>query len=99
MDLKASIGKGDRSGGYLDQLRMYGWLWWETHSREEIVEGLEIWYLGSRNIKKVEVPNTQEMSSMNEDLGNLYQMIHAEDPTIEQCPPSPSPLRLSLIHI
>ena len=93
VDLKASIGKGDRSGGYLDQLRMYGWLWWETHSREEIVEGLEIWYLGSGDIKKVEVPTTQEMSSMNEDLENLYRMIHAEDPTIEQCPPTPSPLR------
>ena len=31
VDLKASVGKGDRSGDYLDQLRMYGWLWWETH--------------------------------------------------------------------
>ena len=44
VDLKASVGKGDRSGGYIEQLRLYAWLWWETHSRKNEVEGLEIWY-------------------------------------------------------
>ena len=53
VDLKASVGKGDRSGGYIEQLRLYAWLWWETHSRKNEVEGLEIWYLGPGTIKKV----------------------------------------------
>ena len=53
VDLKASVGKGDRSGGYIEQLRLYSWLWWETHSRNNEVEALEIWYLGPGTIKQV----------------------------------------------
>ncbi len=93
VDLKASIGRGDRSGGYLDQLRMYGWLWWETHGREESPEGLEIWYLGTGTAKEVEIPSQEEMEVMNIELEALYQMIHEKDPSIEQCPANPSPLK------
>jgi len=93
VDLKASVGKGDRSGDYLDQLRMYGWLWWETHDRKEVVDGLEIWYLGPGTVKQVEPPSTEEMDSMNEELEGLYKQIHAQDPEISMCPPEPSPLR------
>lgn len=94
VDLKASIGKGDRSGGYLEQLRMYGWLWWETHERQESVEGLEIWYLGTGTVKDVQLPSENEMASMNSELGGLYEKIHAQDPDIGMCPPRPSPLML-----
>ena len=93
VDLKASVGKGDRSGDYLDQLRMYGWLWWETHGREEVVEGLEIWYLGTGTVKQVQLPSTEEMESMNDELEGLYKQIHYQDPDISMCPPEPSPLR------
>jgi len=92
VDLKASIGKGDRSGGYIEQLRMYGWLWWETHNRADYVRKLEIWYLGNGTIKEVDVPNSDEMAKMNSELEELYQEIHAKDPDIDQCPPEPSPL-------
>ena len=92
VDLKASIGKGDRSGGYLDQLRMYGWLWWETHGRNEPVEALEIWYLGTGTVKDVKTPTNEEMDEMNSELLELYETIHAQDPELEQCPPTPSPL-------
>ena len=93
VDLKASIGKGDRSGDYLDQLRMYAWLWWETHNREEEVSGLEIWYLGTGTVKQVEIPTVEEMDSLNSELEGLYLKIHSKDPKIEECPPNPSPLR------
>ena len=93
VDLKASVGKGDRSGDYLDQLRMYGWLWWETHGREEVVEGLEIWYLGTGTVKQVQLPSTEEMGYMKDELEGLYKQIHAQDPDISMCPPEPSPLR------
>ena len=93
VDLKASVGKGDRSGDYLDQLRMYGWLWWETHDREELVEGLEIWYLGTGTVKQVELPSLKEMASYNDELEGLYKQIHAQDPDISMCPADPSPLR------
>ena len=93
VDLKASIGKGDRSGDYLDQLRMYAWLWWETHDREEQVEGLEIWYLGTGSVKQVTLPSEEEMAALDSELEGLYGKIHSRDPSIEECPPEPSPLR------
>ena len=92
VDLKASIGKGDRSGGYLKQLSMYGWLWWETHDREEQVEALEIWYLGSESVKKVPKLNKEEMLNLNSELNELYRKIHANEPRLEDCPTTPSPL-------
>ncbi len=92
VDLKASIGKGDRSGGYVEQLRMYGWLWWETHGREEQVERLEVWYLGVGTVKDIPLPSREEMEGMNLDLKRLYESIHEVNPGIDQCPPNPSPL-------
>jgi len=93
IDLKASIGRGDRSGGYIDQLRLYCWLWWETHGRADEVEALEIWYLGTGTVKDVPRPSAEEMSGMSENLERLYQTIHAQDPDMVECPPNPSPLR------
>ena len=93
VDLKASVGKGDRSGGYLEQLRLYSWIWWETHDRTDEVEGLEIWYLGPGTIKEVPMPDELEMSTYNDELGQLYQKIHSKVPEITDCPPDPLPLR------
>jgi len=94
VDLKASVGKGDRSGGYIEQLRLYSWLWWETHSRNNEVEALEIWYLGPGTIKQVPLPSVEEMSHFNIDLENLYQKLHNNDSMdISDFPPNPSPLR------
>jgi hypothetical protein len=93
VDLKASVGKGDRSGGYIEQLRLYSWMWWETHARNDEVEGLEIWYLGPGTIKEVPMPNELEMTEYNDELEQLYQKIHSRLPDISDCPPAPSPLR------
>jgi len=93
VDLKASVGRGDRSGGYIEQLRLYSWIWWETHSRNQEVEGLEIWYLGPGTIKDVKIPNKLEMLEYNDELEELYQKIHSKIPDISDCPPNPSPLR------
>ena len=93
VDLKASVGKGDRSGGYIEQLRLYSWIWWETHARNDEVEGLEIWYLGPGTIKQVPMPNELEMAEYHNELESLYQKIHSKIPDISDCPPNPSPLR------
>jgi len=93
IDLKASIGRGDRSGGYIDQLRLYCWLWWETHGRADEVEALEIWYLGTGSIKDVPRPNPEEMQTLSDELEELYQTIHARNPSIDECQPDPAPLR------
>jgi len=93
IDLKASIGKGDRSGGYSEQLRLYGWLWWETHGRADEVEALEIWYLGPGTVKDVPRPSAEELETLTEELSGLYKKIHSRDPSIDECPPEPAPLR------
>ena len=93
IDLKASIGKGDRSGGYIEQLRLYGWLWWETHGRADEVEALEIWYLGPGTVKDVPRPSAEELETLTEELSGLYKKIHSRDPSIDECPPEPAPLR------
>ena len=93
VDLKASIGKGDRSGGYIQQLRMYCWLWWETHERKEVPESLEIWYLGTGTAKDVPIPEEKELLEMSTDLEELYSTVHAKDPSPNDCPAEPSPLR------
>lgn len=94
IDLKASLGKGDRSAGYIEQLRLYAWLWWETHDRSDQVEGLEIWYLGTATSKHVPVPDKDTMTKLNTELLEIYNLIHARDPDISDCPPLPSPLNL-----
>ena len=93
IDIKASQGKGDRSGGYLEQLRLYAWLWWETHDRSEEVESLEIWYLGPGKVKGVELPSLDELEEYSSELKDLYFAIHAKNPSLEDCPADPSPLR------
>ncbi|MFQ3321603.1 MAG: hypothetical protein ACI9O1_000694 [Candidatus Thalassarchaeaceae archaeon] len=94
IDLKASIGKGDRSAGYLEQLRLYAWLWWESHDRLDIVSELEIWYLGTGTSKKVPVPDVKEMELLSIELKDLYELIHAHDPDISDCPTNPTPLNI-----
>ncbi len=93
IDLKASIGRGDRSGGYIDQLRLYCWLWWETHGRADEVEALEIWYLGTGSVKDVPRPSREELQTLTEELEELYRRIHARNPSIDECRPDPAPLR------
>ena len=93
MDLKASRGGGDRSGNYVEQLRMYAMLWWITHGKEEQVDNLEIWYLGADSIKQIPVPSEEEMNTMEASLNNLWKQLKAEVPSMDECPPKPSPMR------
>ncbi len=93
IDIKASIGKGDRSHGYIEQLRLYAWLWWESHGRGEKAASLAIWYLGTGTIKQVKLPSEAEMEAYLSEYRDLYQMLRVGNPTIDQCPPEPSPLR------
>ena len=93
VDIKASIGKGDRSFSYVGQLRLYAWLWWESHSRSEQVSNLEIWYLGTGTVKSIKLPETSEMEAYQKEISELYQLLRAGNPSIEDCPPEPAPLR------
>ena len=91
IDLKASIGNNDRSRLYPEQLRMYAWLWWETHGRKETVDGLEIWYLGPGYRKIVDAPDKEELENISQEMkkkhSNLEQVNSEED-----APQDPSPV-------
>lgn len=92
MDLKASRGGGDRSGNYIEQLRIYAMLWSITHSGE-IPESLEVWYLGVGVRKSVDVPNSSEIEKMESKLHDLWHEIKASEITMEDCPTIPRPVR------
>lgn len=92
MDLKASRGGGDRSGNYVEQLRIYAMLWSITHEGK-IPDNLEVWYLGVGIRKSVEVPSAQEITELERKLHDLWQEIKGTDVTLDDCPPIPRPLR------
>ena len=93
VDIKASKGIGDRSGDYVEQLRMYAMLWWTTHNKKEVVSELEIWYLGADVIKPIANPTVSEMIEMENHLEGLWHEIKSQKSSIEQYPAKPSPLR------
>tara|TARA_B110000444_G_scaffold228611_1_gene234530 strand:+ start:15768 stop:17600 length:1833 start_codon:yes stop_codon:yes gene_type:complete len=93
VDLKASLGKGDRSGDYVKQLRMYAMLWWVTHDKKEMVSELEVWYLGANKIKIIPNPSEKELKKMEEELNLLWKELKSSDISIENFPPIPSPVR------
>ena len=92
VDLKASRGVGDRSGNYVEQLKMYAMLWSKTHDGK-IPDALEVWYLGVGKKKKIEPPNSSEIESMENSLSDLWTQIKSEDIQMSECLPNPSPLR------
>ena len=92
MDLKASRGGGDRSGNYVEQLRIYAMLWSITHEGQ-IPEALEVWYLGVGVRKEVPIPNAEEIDVLEQKLNDLWHEIKGSEVTIEDCPPIPRALR------
>lgn len=92
MDLKASRGGGDRSGNYVEQLRIYAMLWSITHEGQ-IPEALEVWYLGFGVRKEVPIPNAEEIGLLEQKLNDLWHEIKGSEVTLEDCPPIPRPLR------
>ncbi len=93
VDLKASLGKGDRSGDYVEQLKMYAMLWWITHGKQKTVDGLEIWYLGANKIKKIESPSINYLEELENELHLMWSDLKAAQLSIEDFPPNPSPVR------
>ena len=92
VDIKASLGNSDRSGDYVEQMRMYAYLWWSTHDKQP-VDDLEIWYLAADAKKQIDVPNKKELNNLGNELRALWSELREETPPIEQCPPEPAPMR------
>lgn len=92
IDIKASVGAGDRSGDYVKQMRTYAWLWWDMHEQTP-PDGLEIWYLGADARKVVAVPSNEELSQIGKELHENWTMMQDEDIIIDDFPAEPAPYR------
>ena len=55
------------------QLNFYAWLWYETHE-QQVIEGIEGWYLDNPLRIQYDVPNEVEIN----ELGVKYKKIHRE---------------------
>ena len=94
VDLKASEGSNFRSEGYVQQLRMYAMLWHVTHNYDQIVDELEIWYVGHPSKKSVSVPTQKETLQLERELKSIFDNIKMGEITMDQCSPSPKAIRL-----
>ena len=95
IDLKAAMGDNDRSSGYVLQLEIYAWLWWETHGRSSRVQDLRIWYAGSNQVKQVTAPDEERLLELDVQLRETYDSLfenRSED--VVDYPAKPAPLEL-----
>ena len=95
IDLKAAMGDNDRSSGYVLQLEIYAWLWWETHGRSSRVQDLRIWYAGSNQVKQVSAPDEERLLELDIQLRETYDSLfekRSED--VVDYPAKPAPLEL-----
>ena len=95
VDLKASMGDNDRSAGYILQLEIYAWLWWETHGRTTRVEDLRLWYAGAKTSKTIPAPDEKRLAEIDAELRSTYDDLFTNrSENIEDYPPNPSPMQL-----
>ncbi|MCS5534399.1 MAG: PD-(D/E)XK nuclease family protein, partial [Candidatus Poseidoniales archaeon] len=92
IDIKASVGAGDRSGDYIKQMRTYAWLWWDMHEKQP-PSGLEIWYLGAGVRKSIPVPSADELSEIGDELREAWDSTQEEDVIIDDFPAEPASFR------
>lgn len=92
VDIKASVGAGDRSGDYVKQMRTYAWLWWDMHENKS-PDGLEIWYLGANSRKNVAVPSDEELSDIGKSLHEDWLNAQEDDAIVEDFPAEPAAYR------
>ena len=94
VDLKAAMGNNDRSAGYVLQLEIYAWLWWETHGRKSRVENLRLWYAGVPAVKTITAPDEGRLLELESQLRTNYEELFLNRSTnIEDYPLQPSPVQ------
>ena len=73
IDIKSGNPSSKFAESLKHQLNFYAWLWHETHENQ-IVDGIEGWYLDNPSRIQYEVPSNLEMTN----LGQKYKKIHRE---------------------
>ncbi len=93
VDLKAAMGDNARSAGYVLQLEIYAWLWWETHGRQSKVENLRLWYAGAQAVKTITAPDEKRLLELEGELRTTYDNLFVNRSTnIDDYPAEPSPM-------
>ncbi len=94
VDLKAAMGNNDRSQGYVLQLEIYAWLWWETHGRTSKVEDLRLWYAGANVAKSIPAPDEKRLKELDTELREVYEKLFTNrSENIEDYPAEPAPMQ------
>ncbi|MFL2881678.1 MAG: PD-(D/E)XK nuclease family protein [Candidatus Poseidoniaceae archaeon] len=73
IDIKSGNPSSKFAESLMHQLNFYAWLWHETHENQ-IVDGIEGWYLDNPVRIQYDVPSDLEMTK----LGQKYKKIHRE---------------------
>ena len=73
IDIKSGNPSSKFAESLIHQLNFYAWLWHETN-QEQIVDGIEGWYLDGPARVQYDVPSDLEMK----ELGKKYKKIHRE---------------------
>ena len=73
IDIKSGNPSSKFAESLMHQLNFYAWLWHETHENQ-IVDGIEGWYLDNPVRIEYDVPSDLEMTK----LGKKYKKIHRE---------------------
>ena len=73
VDIKSGNPSSKFAESLRHQLNFYAWLWYETHE-QQMIQGIEGWYLDNPLRIQYDVPNEAEIS----ELGVKYKKIHRE---------------------
>ena len=73
VDIKSGNPSSKFAESLKHQLNFYAWLWYETHE-QQMIQGIEGWYLDNPLRIQYDVPNEAEIS----ELGLKYKKIHRE---------------------
>ena len=73
VDIKSGNPSSKFAESLKHQLNFYAWLWYETHE-QQMIQGIEGWYLDNPLRIQYDVPNEAEIS----ELGVNYKKIHRE---------------------
>ena len=89
VDIKSGDGSSGWSTGLASQLRFYQWLYLRTRTEESLiseVEGVEGWYLGSKDRHEIDIWDSEELTQKDEELHSIWQAMTNADGDKETWP-------------
>lgn len=85
VDIKSGTPSGPFSISLKHQLEFYAWLWAATHDDDEL-EGLEGWYLGSKERLRYDAPDGAERHALEKQYKEVHRAMLQQDETVVSFP-------------